>query len=326
MTTRVYRYDKPAAEVLLDILNFTNKTAFEPRQLQFDELTRTDDYLGTRVTVKPKEGIRWTRSHNLFYDRLPMDEVFRCAPLVVDVDEVSEHAILTALHVQQGVFFDADQIELIAEPQSLAIAFPVTALEGFSTPTSEPDIEVPPYGEMVSFDYRIKAKDNSLLWVGQTQVLVRPVGYLLDKPVSQRLDVLSWFNETRQNKAPVERVIPRHLDATAHASALRQYKAGQHIDLTSTFPGIARSLTDDEWVASPEVEDFNLYQAKVLYNGYNSDIYFNGFARMSRVLALELSNKCRNLAGIWLLGYSDKDVYKYSPFTVTGETGLLLDL
>lgn len=325
MTRRVYRYDKPEKEVLLDILNHTNKTRFESIQLSFRDLVRVDAALGCRVTIVPEAWTGWTQSEFFFYDRLDLQDTFKNCPLVVDVVSIDQTTILEALKEQCNVWFDADKVSITAAPRPLSVVFANVNLNTLQAPTVDQEEPVQPT-QPEEIDFVLSTAPDSLIWFGQIKVLVRPSGFLLGESVSKRLNLRKWFHETLSEKVAVELAIPKTIDGTPHSTFLSSMKVGDYINETSMFPGVARSLTKDEWVSVvDQVSDFNLYGAKIIYNGVNTNNFFTGQSRLSRVLAVELSDSCRNLEGVWLIAYSDKEAYRHCSPRIAHDHTLLID-
>lgn len=319
MKLRVYRYDKPARAVMLDILNSTNKTLYEPDQIEFLDPVAMDDATYTRVVVKPTDRVKWTEEVPLYYHRLDLAATFKNNPLVIDVLGLDALSVQTALREQFNLYFDLDQVSITTETTSLSSAFPRQTLFGFEAESVAPDDqqpEVPGFPQVATLT--LKALSTSLLWVGEITILARNMVTLMERSISQRLKVREYFHETLEDKIAVELLVPRYLNASDYSTTLRRLKKDEYLSEHSDFVGIARALTKDEWVAVDYKENFNLYGAKVLYNGFNRDEFFNGFARMSHVLALQLPSQCANLAGIWLVGYNDREAFQYTPFRVDG--------
>ena len=112
MLARVYRYDKPSRNVFLDILNYSNNTAFELAQLDIGLPVAVDHTL-TSVLVKPSDNVSWTQEVPLRYHRLDLRQTFGRIPLVIDAPDNEPSTILLALREQYGLYFDADQISLV---------------------------------------------------------------------------------------------------------------------------------------------------------------------------------------------------------------------
>ena len=159
--------------------------------------------------------------------------------------------------------------------------------------------------------------------MGHTNVLVRPTYTLLNKTIQLGLKVREYFAETLNHKVPVELVIPRTLNGSPHSRTLHRIKVGSNT-LLNNLEQVALALTGDAWVLRPSACEFNLYDARVLYNGFNTGEYFTGQAHYSHVVAVALGPLCSNLTGIWLIPYVNEQAFAYTGFRADG--GPLLDM
>lgn len=314
MYERVYRYDKPVQDVFLDILNYTNNTGFTHEQLEIG-LPQAVDFTQTRVKVSPSKKAGWIGSVTVSYDRFDLNEFFgEVLPLVIWVEQKTAEGIFRALKEQYRIEFSAADFVLTPQNPNLDAVVATQDMNGFEPGHID---EVPDFDleTVVSFD--LVAKSTNLVWVGRTKVLIREKVAFLGQNVKTVLDIKRYFFQTQEQKVPVELVIDREKDATPFSALLKHFANDDVLNETTSFTEVARSLTGDAWRSVQATEDFNLFGAKVLYNGYNQGVYFTGLKRFSHVLALELSEThCKNLKGIWLVHYHDKNAEKFSDYRI----------
>lgn len=316
MYNRVYRYDKPTEEVLLDILNYTNKTAYEYRQLSFGPPLALGDTL-TQLVISPTDNVSWQKNALVKYNRLNLGETFELTPLVIDVPDQEITTILKALKDQCRVLFAPDEVTLTQDTSELASVLTHTVLAASAEDAAEPVVN-----DQV-FNYRLSADFGNLIWVGETPVFVRQTQELMGRDIRTDLAIRHYFAETRSRKVAIELIVDATKTADDFAALLKKFNAGGKLNAPTHFTPVAKFLTGDEWVSVKERAPFNLYEARVLYNGLNSGEYFTGQRKHSHVLALELSEACTNLSGIWLIPYRDATAYRYSDYRI--DHGPLLD-
>jgi len=325
MLARVYRYDKPSRNVFLDILNYSNNTAFELAQLDIGLPVAVDHTL-TSVLVKPSDNVSWTQEVPLRYHRLDLRQTFGRIPLVIDAPDNEPSTILLALREQYGLYFDADQISLVQAERKLDSAVVSEQLTAFGS-ADVTEVVIPGEPDPRSTgedDFTITALPTNLIWVGAVDVLVRRTFPLLNRNIRTGLAVRQYFHDTRQHKVPVELIVEKTADATAHSAKIKLLKKDSFLQGTSKFNEVAKALTGDDWVIQTQAADFNLMGAKVIHNGFNVGEFYTGFARFSHVLVLELGELCNNLSGFWAIQYNDAESYKYTDFRV--DRGPLLDM
>lgn len=321
MFDQVYRYDKPSDELFLDIINYTNNSAFQAGQLVFGTPEVIDGSL-TAVRVKPTDNVGWTGAALVRYRRLDLGRALNFTPMI-DTSDTTPEGILAALNAQYSLFLEIDKVTVTEVPRQLNVQVSTTGLTGFDT-ADAPDVPpAVPFDEGVK-DFVITVASDHLIWFGSARVYVRPVLELMGRTIKQRLAMMDYFNQTDAAKVAIELAVNRAIDATPVAASIKKLKKGDVLTELTPFVEIARRLTGDAWVSNASVRPFNVYQSKVLYNGFNQGEYFSGFASYSHVLAVELSEYCGNLAGTWLIHYHDPEAFTLSNLRI--DNGPLLDL
>lgn len=294
MFKRTFRYNRPETEVLVDILNYTNRSNFTLEQIAFEVPTIIDQAL-TRIVVKGTPAMNWTGTVNLDYYRHDLALTFSKNPLVIDADPVDDLNLLTAILDQHHVLFDQLMVEIVRP---------------------DPDVPVIPG----VYNYTLRAKPESLIWIGETPLLVRRTELLIDRSIATKLNIREYFAETLSNKVPIELIYDVKYDASTHASVLNKFVKDSVLGEVTPFATVAKTLTGDEWVGQPLEADFNLMGTTVLYNGRNTGDYFTGEEQFSHVVVLQLGDLCQNLMGNWLIHYNDPTVFTYDPCCIDRDT------
>jgi hypothetical protein len=312
MRKRIYRYNQPEVSTLVDILNWTNKSKYTPTQLEFSDPI-PHGYVHTHIHVKSAAEPTFDNAVLLQYSRYDLATTFSENPLVIDVDGVADDVLFAGIFEQQRVLFEQYGIEILRSPLSSAISDNV--LDGISfvavtDPDALPELDIVDHDG--NYNFVVRAKPTSKIWVGETSLLVRPTAQLLERSIGVNLAVRQYLTETRDKKTPIELIYDVETDAQAYALDLvKQFKEGDVITNISPFLNIARSLTRDNWVASEKAANFNLQGSKVLYNGYNVGDYATENDEVSHVIVIELGELCRNLKGFWYIQYKDPTVFRY---------------
>jgi hypothetical protein len=321
MRTRIYRYDQPEASTLLDIVNFTNKSKFKLDQLTFST-PEAKGYVHTHLLVKDSRSPTFDGAVELYYSRYDLATTFSENPLVVDTSGVNDGALFTAIFEQQRVMFERAGIEIIRTPLSSAIFDNIIegiSLEAVINPTSIP--QLPEIDRDGNYNFTVRAKPGSLIWVGETSLLVRPTAELLERSIMVNLAVRQYLTETKDTKTPIELIYAIEKDASQWGEVFAErIKTGDSITDVSPFIDIARQLTGDNWVGSGYKANFNLQGSTVLYNGYNSGEFVTDYPEFSHILVICLGDLCRNLKGIWTIQYNDPTVFKYDQCRVDSNT------
>lgn len=323
MYRRPLKYNKPAAQLVLDILNYTNTTAIEPWQVTFGDpvpvnelpdtinLPHVQDYdlqrpkLGTltRIEVKPTPESGWRRSQHLTYRRQVIQDHFAAVPFVIYAVENTDDVILDALKKQYGLHLDKHLVEIDFEQIDICAVLYQTHMGSIIVNDMECDDYVPP----VTWNANIRIKDEHPIWMGEIKVYIREAIQLLDRPVKTTLEVKRYLGPGDHAKLPAEMILPmnRFVDDQYHLQGL---KSG---DLVGPWAvALAKEVTGDQWVFENGARPFNLYGAKVIYNGLNTGEVYIDDPRVANVLIVEFHNEfSNNLAGQWVIGYYHKETY-----------------
>lgn len=319
MYNRVYRYNKPEAAVLLDILNFSNRANFKPDQLVFTN-PRALTHTRTRVTIGATDIVDWRDTVDVDYDRHDLGTTFRTNPLVIDVDDVDDQTLLDGILAQFKVLFEAEKVEILRTPLSSALTNNI--LDGVDYVEGE-DPSDGMLGEPANgvYNFTLRARPDSLIWVGETSLLVRRTAQLINRSIATLLGVRQYLESTRDNKVPIELIYDVQRDASEFGRVMSEdLVTGDLITDVSSFLNIARRLTGDSWIAVNDPADFNLMSSKVLYNGHNVGTFATHDRRYSHILVVRLGELCLNLKGTWTIQYNDPTVFSYNKCRVDRDT------
>jgi len=317
MYIRPLKYNKPVEQQLLDILNFTNGTAIEPWQVTFGppipeqdreipinlphvhdyDLQRPNVTTLTRIEVKPTPESGWRRSQHLTYRRRIIQDHFAAVPFVIYAVENSDAVILKALKDQYGLHLEPHLVTIDFEQIDITTVLFQTHMGSII----ENDIECDDYIPPVTWNANVKINPEHPIWMGEIKVYIREAVQLLDRPIKTTLEVKRYLGPGNHDKLPAEMILPmdRFVD---YDHTLKHLKHG---DLVGAWAvDMAKRVTGDEWVFEKRPLPFNLYGAKVVYNGLNTgEIYIND-PKVSNALIIQFHDEySNNLAGQWIIGY-----------------------
>ncbi|ECG2576710.1 hypothetical protein EVJ02_24210 [Salmonella enterica subsp. enterica serovar Kedougou] len=148
----------------------------------------------------------------------------------------------------------------------------------------------------------VTANEKSYEWVGNvTLTLQEPVDLATLLPNTELGSLVTYPSTTKGNAA----VYSRPLDFTASKEFLDPITINDDVDLVALAAELDKSV-DEKWVAVPRSAPYNLYGAKVVYDGPTAD-YEGANTAFSRVLVLTVSNLCANLTGNLLVHFNGTD-------------------
>jgi len=309
--------------MLLDIFNLTNKTAIEPWQVTFGEpeavvdqapqlsVVHLNDYDNhrpaegtlTRIAVTPTPESGWRGVQHLTYRRQVLQDFFISVPFVIYAVENTPEVILNALREQYDFYLDMDLVDITFRQVDLSNVLFRTHM-GSILASAECSDYVPP----VAWNAIITAKPNHPLWVGEINVYIREAVQFLDRNVKTTLEVRRYLGPEDHHKMPAEMILPndRFVD---HDHLMRDLKVGELVG--EWIVDSAKRITQDAWVFTQTANPFNLYGAKVVYNGLNTGEVYIDDPRVSRVLIIQFSDThCTNLRGQWVMGYYDSRTWE----------------
>lgn len=322
MYVRPLRYNKPAARMMLDIFNYTNKAAFESWQLKFGLPTEVQDnrpaqvfdHLNdynamrpsmntlTTIEVIPTPESGWTDSQVLTYRRRVIQDEFVSVPFVIYAPEQTDQVILDELFKQYDLYLDAALVEVEFVPIDLNDVIFVSHM-GSILDGGDCDFQPP-----IAYNVVIRMKPEHPVFVGEIRVYVREAVRCLNRDIKTTLEVHRYLGPGDHNKLPAEIILPnnRFVD---DKHLMRSLKVGDLVQ-----PWIvdkAKQITGDNWVFSQEPTVFNLYGATVVYNGLNTgEIYIND-PKVTNALIIQFSDQhSSNIRGQWILGYYDPTTWE----------------
>lgn len=322
MYVRPLRYNKPAAQMLLDIFNFTNKAAVEPWQVTFGQpypvaddtpqivpvhmndynLVRPTQGTLTRIEVHPTPESGWRKSQQLTYRRLVMQDYFVSIPFVIYAIENTPEVILNGIMEQYGLYLDPELVDVTFRQVDLGDVLFQTHM-GSVIETDFCSDYVPP----VAWNAIVKAKPENPIWMGEINVYIREAVQFLNRDIKTTLEVRRYLGPEDHNKMPAEMILPnnRFVD---HDYYMRGLKVGDLIE--SWIVDTAKEVTGDNWVFTQNSNPFNLYGAKVVYNGLNTGEVYIDDPKVSNVLILQFSDThCTNIRGQWVIGYYNNETW-----------------
>ncbi len=323
MYIRPLKYNKPVEQQLLDILNFTNKTAIEPWQVTFGppvqvedqqpsinlphvhdyDLQRPNASTLTRIEVKPTPESGWRKSQHLTYRRRIIQDHFAAVPFVIYAVENSDAVILQALKEQYGLHLEAHLVTIDFEQIDINSVIYQTHMGSIL----ENDLDCEDYVPPVTWNANITIKPDHPIWMGEIKVYIREAVQFLNRPIKKTLEIKRYLGPGDHNKLPAEMILPmnRFVDHDHHMKGLKVDDLVQ-----SWIVDVAKEITGDEWVFENRSMPFNLYGAKVIYNGLNTGEVYIDDPKVSNVLIIQFHNEySNNLAGQWVIGYYNGETW-----------------
>jgi hypothetical protein len=321
MYVRPLRYNQPAALKMLDIFNFTNGTQIEPWQVSFGvplavpdlapnivpahlndyDLRRPNDTTLTEIVLSPTAESGWTGNQLLTYRREVIQDHFVSVPFVLYAVENTDQVILDKLLEQYGLYLDAHLVDVSFKPVDLNEVLFLNHM-GSIVDGGNCDYQPP-----ITHNAIITMKPEHPVYIGAINVYIREAVRFLDRDVKTTLEVHRYLGPGDHAKMPAEMILPNNRFVDDNF-VMRGLKVN---DLVG--PWIvekAKAITGDNWVFSQEHGVFNLYGAKVIYNGLNTgDVYIND-PKVSNLLIIQFSDEhCSNIRGQWIIGYYNSDVW-----------------
>lgn len=322
MYVRPLRYNKPAAQLMLDILNASNKAAFEPWQLTFGipypisepepqiSVKHLNDYANHRPTANTLTGIElyptpesgWKKTQSLVYRRTVIQDKFISVPFVIYCTETSPEVILKSLSEQYSLYLDMHLVDI----SFVQIDLNEVLFQTHMGSIIETDF-CADYFQPIAHNVIIKMRPEHPVYVGEINVYIREAVKFLDRDIKTTVEINKYLGPGDHDKLPAEMMLPnnRFVD---HDYVMRNLKPGDLVD--TWIVDTAKAITNDAWIFSNEQEVFNLYGAKVVYNGLNTgDVYIDD-PKVTNLLIIQFSDMhCSNIRGQWIIGYYNRDTW-----------------
>lgn len=322
MYVRPLRYNKPAAQMILDIFNFTNKAAFESWQVGFGlpvevatnrdtmvvnhlndyNLMRPAQNTLTSIEVIPTPESGWTDSQILTYRRQVIQDHFVSVPFVIYACSQEDQVILDQLHKEYDLYLDAHLVEVEFVPVDLnEVFFDIhmgSIIDGGNCDFSPP----------IAYNVIIRMKPEHPIFIGAIRVYIREAVRFLERDIKTTLEINRYLGPGDHDKLPAELILPnnRFVDDNLRMKAL---KVGDLVE--SWIVDKAKQITGDNWVFSQTPEVFNLYGARVAYNGLNTGEVYIDDPKVTNILIIQFSDEhSRNIRGQWIMGYYDPRVWE----------------
>lgn len=147
--------------------------------------------------------------------------------------------------------------------------------------------------------------DNHLFLSGELKLRLVPNLDILGTSISSMMDLREYLSTNVLSRYPIESYIGT-MDMIVEDPVLG--KSLFYLDVNEPnrilLADTLRSLTNDEWVVTDELTPFNLFDAKLLYNGKRNSRHVSVDPKCMYVLELELGWLNSNLTGTVHIGYS----------------------
>lgn len=322
MYVRPLRYNKPAAQLMLDIMNATNQTAIEPWQVKFGtpypvsepapqiQVQHLNDYNNVRpsqgtltgIEVIPTPESGWTKKAQLVYRRSVIQDQFISVPFVIYCTDTTDDVILKALSEQYGLYLDKELVEIRFVEVSLNEVLFRTHMGSILETDACSDFVQP-----IAYNIIIKMKPEHPVYVGEIHVYIRDAVQFLNRDIKTTLQVLNYLGPQEHHKLPAEMILPnnRFVD---HDYVMKSLKPGDLVE--RWIVDTAKVVTGDDWVFEASQVPFNLYGTKVVYNGLNTgEVYIND-PKVTNILIVQFADEfCSNIRGQWVIGYYNRDTW-----------------
>lgn len=315
---RLGRFGKKSLDLLVDYINEHNNRLLRPDQLVFGNPSTMDETGLTEIEVGFAPETGWSDEKEIMaYYRVEPSLFLRGQPISIYVTGYTDVEICNAIFEQYGLFIEPEFITLTLVSESLADLTPVGDLPSFEGEDDEPEppVEMPPPGYLDNRNYTLLFKQNHLIFFGEIQVQTRRAMQSLGNPIDSLMDLRTFYTDGNMNVPPVDLLIPKgelYVDKESYPqeyqrksieALLHGLDVGGTLSLAWQVPVVVSTLTGNTWIAEDRPADFNLFGAKVIYNGFVSKDQSLEDVGYNFVVAIELGLACTNLTGILKIGY-----------------------
>lgn len=150
--------------------------------------------------------------------------------------------------------------------------------------------------------HQLTANEKSYEWCGVVTLTLRdPIDLTELLPVTQLENLVEYPSTKKGNAA----VYSHPIDFTAEKDYLDPITINDAVDLVELATKLD-GVVDEKWVSVPKNAAYNLYGAKVIYDGPTAG-YEGANTKFTRVLVLTLSPLCSNLTGNLLIHFNGTD-------------------
>lgn len=268
MTARLYDFSKPAEQLLTDLIQLSNDITLNPEELYFSTpvakgRTSTD----IKITPKPTSTMKGIVEVN--YERVDLNSLFFGATFNMVTDELIDNNLVVAA-INNDFRVNINPEEIIVELEEYEIGYPKSLV--------------------------VRSLEDSLVWVGELKGWVMPVNHLGE--TLQYYKSSRNVNGTKQNAYIYSITKPFAPLTQTLVDGLTIDRRIYTIDvLTNELLNYLFAYTGDLWTVSQDPVDFNLFDARVVFNGLVAD---NG---TEHAIVLSLGERCTNLEGMLVIKY-----------------------
>lgn len=269
----LYNLAKTPESLLFDLINSANNTPFEEGHIRFGPpAVRGDGRCDVVVTAV--ESSNWKGSVTVNYKRLDMTYFFASRGVLLAigtdefVDSVKPENIITELYRQYGLFFRLDEI--------------------FLSFIDQPDPQDP---NTIRHYFTITPHPTHLVWEGTMIGEYKVVDPTSEAITSVNLDGMNNPEGSSLTTFPLEYIYYDKLDGTAYKDQLNALVEGFIFsDATQGLWGLGQQLTGDIWTyTNVPTEEYNIYNASVMYNGVNDGEWGIDNSVYANVLVIKVS-------------------------------------
>lgn len=272
-------YRKSSLQLALDMINNVLGTQFKERDIQFTNIEyQAKGLYNTSAVIKPVVGSGYQDEIPIKYDRVNVQRLFK--GIDVRVKPAHQHLL-------------SDYIPFINEAYNLALC-KEDIVDGIIPNTAT-----------IPFKIMVKIKEDNPAFYGEFSLLISDENRSLSKLFTKtEFDGISYPAEPKKDtlQAPLYFYA---VDFSNGADVLSSYQTGWLVN--DTLVNMLNNVGPDKWVINSEDSiPFNLYQARVQYNGVIGDN--NNYTTKrgySHVLVIYPDEKyCTNTSGYLLLHYN----------------------
>lgn len=273
-------YNKPSMQLALDMINSAAGTQYRLKDITLMDIQYEEEgFYNTSATVTPVEGSGYQDPHRIQYDRINMDIFFKGIPVtVVPAYQKLLSDYLPSINKAYGLSLDASDIIDGVIPSN-------------TNPPFKIDIQINPYNPAFYGKFTLLVSDARK----SIKLMVDTIDFggipypTLDKTKIQ--GPLYFYGE----------------DWTGLANMFKLYNTGDKVDMSLLTQ--INLYSEDVWVLSTSPIQFNLYNAKVLYNErYDKTNVYTKKVGFENVLVIGLDEEyCTNVAGYLVFHYNTVD-------------------